>query len=347
MSTGNALRVRAFCGAVVCLGLTAAFPALAQQDDMRGMQMPQQAAREAAAPIPASTQGKQMSVSRAPSTEMQVLHFGNMIGERPQSKGIAQGTQGTMSSMHGMDMSSMRDSEAPPDARSPDYSDGYRYTDMPGMTMMDHFSTDMVLLDQLEYSHDNHGNDAAFLDGEFWYGQDFDKLWLKAEGESAHGKLADLRAEALWNHAIAAYWSTQLGLRHDSGEGPTRTWAAFGIEGLAPYRFETEATLYAGQNGRTAARVQFEYDQLLTQQLILQPKFEVNAYGKDDPQRGIGSGLSDVEFGLRLRYEIRRGFAPYVGAVWRQRCGRTADFARAQGGHTGELQFVAGLRVWF
>ncbi len=116
---------------------------------------------------------------------------------------------------------------------------------------------------------------------------------------------------------------------------------------MAPYWFDTEATLYLGPDGRIAARVQFEYEELLTQRLVLQPKLEVSFYGKEDPQRGIGSGLSDAELGLRVRYEFRREFAPYIGVVWRQRYGRTADFARAQGQHASELQFVAGVRVWF
>ncbi|MGH9810814.1 MAG: copper resistance protein B, partial [Terriglobia bacterium] len=152
---------------------------------------------------------------------------------------------------------------------------------------------------------------------------------------------------AFWNRNTATFWSTQLGVRHDFGEGPTRNWAAFGVQGMAPYWFDTEAELYVGQNGRTAGRVQFEYEEMLTQRLVLQPKFEVNLYGRDDPQRGIGSGLSDTELGVRLRYEIRREFAPYIGLVYRQRYGRTADFARAQGNRSGELSVVAGLHVWF
>ncbi|HET6912366.1 MAG TPA: copper resistance protein B [Rhodanobacteraceae bacterium] len=280
--------------------------------------------------------------------ELQHLHFGNMIGTRPKPGGLAEGMQGmAMPSMQGMDMSAMQGGKAPPDARSPDYSDGYRYTDMPGMAMSDHSRQGMLLIDQLEYAHDNHGNNSTFIDGQFWYGEDFNKLWLKFEGEQARGKLEDLRTEALWYHATSAYWGTQLGVREDFGEGPNRTWAAFGVEGLAPYWFETEATLYVGQNGRTAARVQFEYEELITQRLVLQPKFEVNLYGKDDPQRGIGSGLSDAELGLRLRYEIRREFAPYIGVVWRQRFGRTADLYRAQNEPGGDLQFVAGIHFWF
>lgn len=314
------------------LGVALALPAAAQQDEMQAHSMP----------------GMQTPVRPSQPTEMQRLHWGNMIGTRPNPGGLAEGSHAMqMSSMQDMEMSSMQGGRAPPDARDPDYSDGYRYTDMTGMDMSDHAREGMLLLDQFEYAHDNHGNDAVFLDGEFWYGGDFDRLWLKAEGEYAEGRLEDLRTEALWNHAIGSYWGAQLGVRQDSGGGPGRTWAAVGVQGLAPFWFDTEATFYLGQNGRTAARVQFEYEELLTQRLVLQPRFEINLYGRDDPRRGIGSGLSNAELGLRLRYEVRREFAPYIGVVWRQRYGRTADFARAQVGHAGELQFVAGVRAWF
>lgn len=231
--------------------------------------------------------------------------------------------------------------------RSPDYSDGYRYGAMPGMDMSDESAQGMVLLDQLEYAHDNHGDGAGFVDGEAWYGKDFDKLWLKFEGGYANGAFDEVRTEALWDHAVAPFWDTQLGIRRDLGAGPGRTWAAFGVQGLAPYWIETEATFYIGRDGRTAARVQFEREAALTQRLVLQPKLEFTLYGKDDPRRSVGSGLSDAELGLRLRYEVTRRFAPYLGVAWQQRFGRTADLARAQGGHAGTLQLVAGLRIWF
>lgn len=278
-------------------------------------------------------------------TMTQHLHFGNMIGVRPKPDGLASGMQG-MASMPSTSISSMQGGNAPWDARSGDYSDGYRYGAMRGMEMADNESFGMVLLDQLEYAHSSHGN-SVFLDGDAWYGKDFDKLWLKAEGETTRGRLRDLRIEGLWDHAIATYWSTQIGVRHDSGVGPDRTWAALGVQGLAPYWFDTEATVYVGQGGRTAARLQLEYEELLTQRWVLQPKVELNLYGRDDPKRGTGSGLSDAEFGLRLRYEIRRQFAPYVGIVYRQRFGHAADFARAQGEAPDDLQFVAGLHAWF
>lgn len=341
-----------------------AAPAVAQEDsqqkgmssmpgmDMPGMQM--QGNPKPAQPTPppkeharkSATSGMEgMPAQSSQPTAMQHLHFGNMIGERPKPEGLASGVQG-MASMPSMSVSSMQGGNAPPDARSGDYSDGYRYGAMPGMDMADNTSLGMVMLDQLEYAYSSHGN-GVFLDGAAWYGKDFDKLWLKAEGESSRGGLHDLRIEALWDHAIATYWSTQLGVRHDCGEGPDRTWAALGVQGLAPYWFDTEATLYVGQGGRTAARLQFEYDELLTQRWVLQPKVEFNLYGRDDPQRSTGSGLSDAALGLRLRYEIRREIAPYLGIVYRQRFGHAADFSRAHGEAADELQFVVGLHAWF
>ncbi|TAM13094.1 MAG: copper resistance protein B [Nevskiaceae bacterium] len=248
---------------------------------------------------------------------------------------------------HGMDMSTMQGVSAPFAARSSDYSDGYGYGPMPGMEMPDNPVIAMLLLDRLEYVHARDGGNGVAIDGEAWYGKNFNKLWLKFEGEHADGQLQDLRAEALWSHAIATYWNTQLGVRHDFGVGPERTWAAFGIEGLAPWWFQTEATLYVGPSGRTAARVSVEYEGRLTQRLILQPELEANAYGKNDPRRGIGSGLSDARAGLRLRYEIRREFAPYVGVEWLQRFAQTADFARAQGQSAGDLRWVVGFRIWY
>lgn len=317
--------------------------------DMQHVPMSQPPQQPSPATSHSSMSGMQgMSMQPARPAEMQPLHLGRMIGTRPKPGGLASGMQGMdMPPMRGMDMSSMQGGNAPADARSPDYSDGYAYGAMTGMDMGDDARHGMLLLDQLEVAHSRNGGNAAVIDGEAWHGGDLDKLWLKFEGEHAGDRWQDLRTEALWDHAVATYWSTQLGARHDFGEGPGRTWAAFGMQGLAPYWFETEATFYVGQSGRTAARVQVEYDELLTQRLILQPRIEVNLYGKDDPQRGIGSGLSDAAVSVRLRYEIRREFAPYVGVVWRQQFGSTAGFARARGEHTDDLQFVAGFRIWF
>jgi len=353
---------------MVVVGMMTATPAVAQDgmqgmdmSSMHGMHMPaKESSTTPTSPANHSThvmpmqeggmsmeQGMSMHSSEPDATvEMQQLHFGQMIGTRPKLGGLAGAMKG-MPLMQGMDMSSMQGGDAPPDARSSDYSDGYGYGSMPGMDMHDNPAIGMLLLDKLEYVRPRDGGHAVAVDGQAWYGKNLNKLWLKFEGEQADGRLQDLRTEALWDHTVSTYWDTQIGVRHDYGVGPDRTWAAFGIQGLAPYWFDVQATAYLGQAGRTAARASLEYEALLTQRLILQPELGTSFYGKDDPQRGIGSGLSDIEMGLRLRYEIRREFAPYVGIVWRQQFGRTADYARSRGESADDLQFVAGLRIWY
>lgn len=213
------------------------------------------------------------------------------------------------------------------------------------MDMDDTAAFGRVLLDQFEWREiDN--NDALQWDGQLWYGNDYNKAWFKSEGERIAGDYEGV-AELLWDRVFTRWWNVQAGVRHDFGDGPSRTWAAFGVQGLAPYWFEVEATAYVGEEGRTAARFSGEYELLITQRLILQPKIEFNLYGKDDPQNGIGSGLADTEVGARLRYEFRREFAPYVGLVWTRSYAATADLARAAGHDDDDLQFVAGLRMWF
>jgi len=244
-------------------------------------------------------------------------------------------------------MKSMQGGTPPPDARDPDaYADGLTHGPMPGMDMADNDAYTHVLLNQFELFKGRDGSGQA-LDAQAWFGTDRNKLWLKASGERSGGRLGATRLEGLWNHAIAAYWGLQTGIRHDVGDGPSRTWAAFGVQGLAPYWFEVEATAYAGPRGRTALRLEAEYELLLTQRLILQPDVEVNLYGKNDPERGIGRGVSDIDVGLRLRYEITRKFAPYVGVVYSRKFGNTASYARAAGERVSDTQVVAGIRIWF
>ncbi|MEO7063997.1 MAG: copper resistance protein B [Dokdonella sp.] len=245
--------------------------------------------------------------------------------------------------LHGMGSAS---DSVPANARSPDYSDGIGYHAMQGMDMLDNAPFGMLLVDRIEAFHGSNANGQAW-EVEGWYGNDVNKLWLRSEGERSGGSLKDADLEAFWNRTVTAFWSTQVGVRHDFGEGPSRTWAAVGVQGLAPYWFELEATAYVGAAGRTAARVRADYELLLTQRLILQPEVEINLYGRDDPARHIGSGLSDVQFGLRLRYEISRQFAPYLGVNWIRSVGTTADYARDISQPVLDRQVVAGIRLWF
>lgn len=213
------------------------------------------------------------------------------------------------------------------------------------MQMDDTSAVGMVLLDEFEW-HEVGNSNAVHWDGQAWYGNDYSKVWLRSEGNRIGGEYEGL-AELFWDRVVARWWNVQAGVRQDFGEGPSRTWAAVGVHGIAPYWFEVEATVYAGEQGRTAARFSGEYDLLLTQRLILQPKIELDFYGKDDPRNGVGSGLADSEVSLRMRYEFRREFAPYVGLVWTRAYGDTANQARAAGDDDDDLQIVAGLRVWF
>jgi copper resistance protein B len=214
------------------------------------------------------------------------------------------------------------------------------------MDMHDDAIFGMLKVDELERVKSGDGYATAW-EAEGWLGGDRDKLWVRTEGERDRNGTHDARIELLFDRAFAPFWDWQLGVRHDFGQGPSREWAAFGVQGLAPYWFETQATFYIGENGRTAARLEASYDLLLTQRLILAPRIELNAYGKDDPERGIGTGLSDLEAGLRLRYEFNRHVAPYVGVAWKQRYGDTARYARAAGDRAGEVQWLAGVRFWF
>jgi copper resistance protein B len=213
------------------------------------------------------------------------------------------------------------------------------------MQMDDTGTFGMLLLDQLEWQEID-DRDALAWEGQAWYGNDYTKLRVKSEGERVAGEYEG-RAELYVDRVVARWWNLQAGVRQDFGEGPSRSWAAFGVQGLAPYWFEVEATAYVGEQGRTAAIFSGEYEILLTQRLILQPKIEFDLYGKADRENGIGTGLADMELALRLRYEFRREFAPYVGVVWTRLYGETADFARQEGHDTDDLQLVAGLRVWF
>lgn len=213
------------------------------------------------------------------------------------------------------------------------------------MQMEDDAPFGMMFLDMLEWRDtDNASTQAWELNA--WYGTDYNKLWLETEGERADSQ-EEGRVELVWDRIVAPWWSLQSGVRHDFGEGPSRTWLDLGIQGLAPYFFEIDAAFYVGEQGRTAARFSGEYQMLITQRLILQPELELNWYGKNDPENGIGSGLADVDFGLRLRYEIMREFAPYVGVLWERKFGRTADLVRHEGEDADDVMFVAGLRAWF
>ncbi|HEC13327.1 MAG TPA: copper resistance protein B [Acidiferrobacteraceae bacterium] len=212
--------------------------------------------------------------------------------------------------------------------------------------MIDDPLLSFVKVDQFEL-RDAEGGNSFVWDAQGWVGYDLKKLWIKTEGERVGGETEEAEVQFLYSRSFARYWDVQAGWRRDIRPEPNRDWAVLGVQGLAPYFFEVDAALFVGTDGRTAARLEAEYEFLITQRLILTPDIEFNLYGKDDPLTGVGSGLSDMELGLRLRYEIRREFAPYVGVNWIRKFGGTADFARVVGASTNDVQWVAGLRAWF
>lgn len=192
------------------------------------------------------------------------------------------------------------------------------------------------------------GREGYRWNGEAWIGGDIDRFWVKSEGEGLFGeKVESAEVQALYSRAIDPYWNLQGGIRQDLGAGPGRTYATLAIEGLAPYWFEVEGALFLSDKGDLLARAEVSYDQRVTQDLVLQPRVELNLAAQDMPANRIGAGLSDAELGLRLRYERVREFAPYLGISWERRFGRTADFARAHGEDAGDLNFVFGVRAWF
>ena len=204
----------------------------------------------------------------------------------------------------------------------------------------------MGKLDQFEWRQAD-GPDPLAWDGDLWVGHDLNKLWFKTEGERVDGETEEFELQALYSRGIAPYWDFQVGWRGDIKPDPGRNWLAIGFQGLAPYFFEVDTALFVGESGHTAFRFNAEYELLFTQRLILTPEVEFNLYGKDDPAMGIGSGLSDLSAGLRLRYEIRREFAPYVGVNWWKQYGRTADITEAAGEDSSDTQLVLGIRAWF
>ena len=203
------------------------------------------------------------------------------------------------------------------------------------------------LVDQLETWDADASGGVLGWETSGWLGGDIHRAWLRTEGELLDGAVESARLELLAGRSVSPWWDLVLGLRHDLGEAPSQTFAAIGVQGLAPQKIELQATAYLGQGGRTALRVEAEYDTLLSSRWILQWQLEAEAFGKDDVERGIGSGVASAEAGLRLRYEHSRRVAPYLGLVHERSFGRTADFRRAEGEASADTRVVLGLRFWF
>ena len=299
------------------------------------------------AAMPGMDHGKMMPAAASP---MSGMDHGEM-----KSMGSAASPEST-AAMPGMDHGEMKSqsNSAPADARDPHaYADGntldagiYALPAGQRLRLADESNFASFLVNRIERSNGPHSNATAY-DAQAWFGRDYDRVLLKAEGEVSKGRVQESRTELLWGHAIAPFWDTQLGLRYDGGTMPGQGWLAMGVQGIAPYWFEIDATAYIGNNGKTALRLGAEYEILLTQKLILQPSLGVDLFGKRDVARDIGRGFSSATAGLRLRYEISRQFAPYVGIEHRAKFGETAELMRAAGERATETRWVAGARIWF
>lgn len=208
-----------------------------------------------------------------------------------------------------------------------------------------------AMIDIAEYRfsprHGGRGGGDYTWEGEAWAG-DLNRFVLRSYGEGiASHNLESSEIQALYSRAINPWWNLQLGVRQDIRPTPARTWATLGIEGLAPYGFDVLADTFLSDKGQVTGRIEVSFDERITQRLVLQPRAELNVSVADMPDQRLGSGLDTAELGVRLRYEIARQFAPYVGLDWTLAAGRTADYLRASGESANPGGVVVGLHGWF
>ena len=204
----------------------------------------------------------------------------------------------------------------------------------------------LLLINRLEHWDGQHGTGQTW-EASGWIGDNINRLWLRSEGERSGRRTEASDLEVLYGRSVSPWWDVLVGVKQDFRPADSRTWAAIGIQGLAPYKFETSATAYVGDGGQLAATLEVEYELLLTNRLILQPLVEATLAARNEPEHGMGAGLNKVEAGLRLRYEFSRRFAPYIGISHERLFGDTADYHQAAGEHTRDTRCVAGVRVWF
>jgi copper resistance protein B len=217
----------------------------------------------------------------------------------------------------------------------------------PARAMEDDIITTFVEVEQLEYRIRD-GKESLNWDAQAWIGGDYHKLWFKTEGEGPVGeRLEEAEFQALYSRLVSDFFDFQIGLRQDFKPEPERTFAVVGLHGLAKYFVETDLAAFVSHEGEVSFRAKGEIDLRLTQRLVLQPMAEVNLAVQSVSERDIGSGFNDVELGLRLRYEIAREFAPYIGVNWERKLGETADLVRGEGERVDSFAVVAGLRFWF
>ena len=308
---------------LLALGLVAALPVFAQSHaghDMAAMDAPAKAAKTSVEPVDHS----KMDHSKMDHGATQPATMDHSSMDHSSMDHAAMG--------HG--------SPAPTEPREPIPvpTDADRAAAFPPIAhgAMEHAPeiNSLLLIDRLEHWDGKTG----------WIGGNINRLWLRTDGERSRGRTESSSLEALYGRSVSPWWDVLIGVRQDFRPADSRTWAALGIQGLAPYKFESSATLYMGSGGQVLAKAEVEYDVLLTNRLILQPLLEATVAAKDEPEYGIGRGLNKVEAGLRLRYEFSRRFAPYIGISHERTFGDTADYA---GDHARDTRWVAGVRMWF
>ena len=250
-----------------------------------------------------------------------------------------------------MDHGAMDHAQAPDTPRTPlrpitDADRRAAFPPLPGHTVHDKQVNWAVVVEQLEYQNYD-SRDVLNWNANAWIGGDIDRLWLRTEGERENGVTHKAELQALWGHAISPWWELVGGVRQDFKPASGQAWAAFGIQGMPLYGLELEATAYVGERQQTALRLESSYAILLTNRWILEPSLEANFYGRNDASRDQGSGLADSEIGVRLRYEITRGFAPYLGVSFNRSYGNAAEQIRDDDGDIGQTRLVAGVRLRF
>jgi len=190
---------------------------------------------------------------------------------------------------------------------------------------------------------DDYGEWAGFI----MAGTHINKLWLTTKGSTQHGEADSAEIRLFYSRTIKPYINVQLGWKRDLKPEPQRDWLGFGLLGVMPYKIGADASFFIGESGRTAARLEIAYKHWFTPKLSLTPDVEANFYGEDDPERGIGSGLSDLDLGLRLRYRIITGVSPYAGITWKGNFGNTADMIESRGEDANDLRFILGVTLSF
>lgn len=331
--------------------LVAPVPAFAQAS-MPGMEMPAKPSpKETAIPVPAEP--------AQPASDPHAGHTMPAPSSAPTEPAEMPGMDMPGSEAGGHDMSAMQSGDAdvgnvPAPAPPTDHAADALFDPAEMARSRDAlrrengaFSGSIVLFDLAEYQARS-GGDGYRWEAEAWFGGDINRLLIKSEGEGSFGKpIEDVEVQALYSRAISPFWNAHVGLRYDIAPNPSRTYAVLGVEGIAPYWLHVTGQLFLSDKGDVRVRVEGSYDERITQQLIFQPRVELNFSAQDMPGIGVGSGLTSFEVGGRLRYEITREFAPYIGVEWSGRTGDTARYARLAGEKPNAVNFVAGIRFWF